>query len=468
MPSGWRYLAFRLNGDGTETFLAGDLPLTDVAPAWALSGVDALDATIPVEVASLADSSASTSIFVPWSTVIYAELDGRIRAGCIVTDVTIDGSSLKLQADGFTGYLHGLPYVWVTQFVNADPLGIAQHIWDHVQGEPDGDIGVRLVCDPATSPIRLGKLPVEQWPLIKPETVNALLPEGSYFRVVWPKGTKSSSKDVTDYGTATRAFSAAKVTGDAYYMIRNRSTGNVEILDNTVVPSGFDVFGFLTSKAPKVDAVDGEQLEPYRLEWFTDADLGARWDDLATQGQFDYRMEHAWSADGTRVEHTLRIGYGGLGARREDLRFVVGENVQTVPTRELPGADFFSGVLVLGAGEGRAMVHSSATRETPRLRRPKVITDKSLRTVAAATRVAQAELATATADELGDVKQLLVRDHPNAPIGSWQVGDSIRLMGARTGWDAGLDLWVRVLEWSVDPDSSTATLTVTRTERSQA
>ena len=114
------------------------------------------------------------------------------------------------------------------------------------------------------------------------------------------------------------------------------------------------------------------------------------------------------------------------------------------------------------------MVHSSATRDTPRLRRPKVITDKSLRTVAAATRAAQAELATATADELGDVKQLLVRDHPNAPIGSWQVGDSIRLMGARTGWDAGLDLWVRVLEWSVDPDSSTATLTVTRTERSQA
>ena len=455
----WRYLAFRLNGDGTEDFLAGDLPLTDVTLGDVLSGVDDFTATVPVDHATLADASqVSRAIFVPWSTAIYAEKDGRVRGGFIITDVDIDGENLKLTGDGFTGYPHGIPYVHSTGFVNTDPLDIARHIWDHIQGQDGGDLGVTVVCDPASSPIRLGKLPVEQWPTYALDKTAPLLPEGSQFRVT---STNPITKKVaTLYGTATRTHTAPNA--GAWCILRRRSDGLI-VKDDTGAPAGWDVLGLVTVKEPKIDVGDGETLEPYRLDWFADADLGARFDDLATQGQFDYRMEHAWVGD--TVQHTLRIAYGGLGARRDDLRFVVGENVQTIPTLELSGEDFASGVMLLGAGEGRAMIRGSWTRQTGRLRRPKVITDKSIRTVAAAQRAVESAGRAFVEDDAGDIRQLVVRDHPNAPLGSWQPGDTIHVVGARTGWAAGMDMWVRVLSTTTNPATDVATLTVTRTEK---
>lgn len=454
---GWRYLAFRLNGDGTEDFLAGDLPLTDVTLGDVLSGVDDFSATVPVEHATLADASqVSRSIFVPWSTAIYAEKDGRVRGGFIITDVDIDGENLKLTGDGFTGYPHGIPYVHSTGFVDTDPLKIAAHIWDHLQGQAGGNLGVELEFTPPDSPLRVGKLPVDQWPTyVVGSKVAALLPPGSRFRVK----LTATATDVL-YGIADAKY--PNINGTARNIFRRRSDGLLVEQKTNGIPAGHDVFGRVNPTQPNED-YDSVQFEPYRLEWFADADLGARWDDLAKQGKFDYVMRHEW--DGNQVRHILRIAYGGLGTRREDLRFVVGENVQVVPTLELSGDDFASGVMVLGAGEGRAMIRASWTSGRGRVRRPKVITDKTLRTVAAAQRVADEAAARFVADDVGDVKQLVVRDHPNAPLGSWQPGDTIHVVGARTGWAAGLDMWVRILSTTTNPATDVATLTVTRTEK---
>ena len=51
--SEWRYIASRLNGDGTETFLDFNLPLNDVSVQSSLSGHGGLDAKISPEVVAL-------------------------------------------------------------------------------------------------------------------------------------------------------------------------------------------------------------------------------------------------------------------------------------------------------------------------------------------------------------------------------------------------------------------------------
>ncbi|NHN55767.1 hypothetical protein G9U51_08255 [Calidifontibacter sp. DB0510] len=470
--AGWRYFATRLNGDGTETYLAGDLPLKDVQISQVLSGVDNLDATVPVEHDRLRAAGVDYGIFVPWSTAVYAELDGVIRAGGIVVDVDLDGPSLKLSCDGFTGYLSGMPYGDVTNLVQVDPLKVAGMIWGHVQSQPGGNLGIRLDIDPPTSPIRLGLLPVEQWPMLRNgSTGYPLLPEGSRFRYTWPKTTADAEEKIA-YGVATRTFSP--ISGTARCVYRRISDGAVAEQTKTTatLPAGWEVLGRIVDEQPQA-ADDGSAWEPYKLEWFADFDLGQRWADLAQLGRFDYWVEHAWGdADGITaggtvyLTHTLHVVYGGIGRRREDLRFVVGENVQVVPAVEVRGVEYADEIITLGAGEGRAMVRGTWRGDSPRLRRPKVVTDKLLRTTAAANRAAATEGARIAPDVRGDVKQLVVRHHPNAPLGSWQPGDQIRLVGAVSGWASRLDLWVRVLETQISPDTGdVATLTVTRSER---
>lgn len=379
-PAGWRYIATRLNGDGTETLLSGGLPLRDIQLSEVLSGVDDFSATVPLEFDRLKGDTGDWSLFTPWSTAIYAELDGEIRGGWIVVDVDVDNNTLKVNGDGFVGYLHGLPYDGIALFENTDPLVIARHIWAHVQGRPRGNLGLKVVCTPTSSPLRTGKV---------------------------PPPTKEGQAETTTEG----------------------------------------------------------QPEPLRLEWFTDFDLGQRWDDLAQLGKFDYLVEHRWVGD--TIEHTLTVAYGGFGRRRDDLRFVVGENVAVVPVVEVRGADYSDHVIALGAGEGRTMIRGEWQSASQRLRRPLVVTDKTLRTKAAADRVAATRGSRVSPELRGDVRQLVVRSHPNAPIGSFRPGDSIRLIGAGRGWAGSLDLWVRILDLQFSPDNGeTMTCTVTRTERS--
>lgn len=377
----WHFFATRLKGDGTEVRLASELPLEGATPRRVLSGPSDLGSpTIPVEVARLKGLDGKP-IFVPWSTAIYAEKDGQIRFGGIVTDMTLEDERVSLTVEGFTAYLHGMPYTDDRQWIQADPLDIARHIWSHVQGQGQGNLGVTL--DNTKSPVRIG----------------------------------TEERDVE----------------------------------------------FDTSEGEHVEFTAG----PYRLNWYSTHDLGQEFDNLAEETPFDYEEVHSWS--GETIRHHIRLGYPTLGRRRHDLRFVVGENVAVVPTVELSGDDYASEVVFLGAGEGASMVRYTAYYGVPaRLRRVAVVQDKSVTTLQRAMALANSELRIRSSG-IEDVSQVVVRDHPNAPLHSWQMGDEILIQGSGTGWAGDLSLWVRVLEDTFDTTGSgTATLTVSRVERSAA
>lgn len=163
---------------------------------------------------------------------------------------------------------------------------------------------------------------------------------------------------------------------------------------------------------------------PYVLHWADTVDCGREIDDLAKEALFDWVEVHRWNADGTDVEHEIRIA-DWIGATRSDLRFVQGENVATVVPLVLEGDDFANEIVALGAGEGEGALRTVSAKRDGRLRRAKVLERKDvrsesrLRADAAAALAASAMAATAT--------EITVREHPNAPISAIQLGDVIHV-----------------------------------------
>lgn len=150
----WRYILTRVNGDGTETPLHWDVPLSSPQITEYLSGPGGIGGTITPEIQDLKDDNGRPLI-VPYATAIYAEQDGHIRGGAIVTDPTEQSGSLALDSIGFSGYIAGMPYFGEqAPQIQVDPLNMARHIWAHAQSRPMANIG--LVLDSTTSPVRIG------------------------------------------------------------------------------------------------------------------------------------------------------------------------------------------------------------------------------------------------------------------------------------------------------------------------
>lgn len=370
-----KYVLTRLNGDGTETRLHPSVPLSGAAITVALSGPGGLAGSITPEIAALKDSDGRPLI-VPWQTALYADDEGTIRGGGIITDPQESTASLQLDALGHSGYLTGIPYLGEQPAqIQVDPLDMARHIWAHAQAQPAGNIG--MVLDATKSPVKVGTV----------------------------------AKDV-DFTTAA---------GEAVSF----------------------------------------QAGPYQLtEWNTE-DLGKAFDDLAAGTPFEYRTEHYW--DGDTIRHRLRLGYPRLGRRRHDLHFVTGENITAAPGIDHLGDDYANAVLVLGAGEGRAMVRYYAASPDGRLRRPVVVTDKTITSKkAAASRAArELKLRQGVPDISGDI---VIRQHKHAPIGSFDPGDEILIQTGK-GWTGRLAVWARILSTTYAPEAGTVTLSVIQTEK---
>jgi hypothetical protein len=365
----WSFFLTRLNGDGTETRIASDVVLNNVNLTYNLSAPNQLTANLSPEIPALLDAKGKY-LFVPWSTAIYAEKDGVIRFGGIVTNVQPEDENLSVTAEGFASYAHGMPYTGDKAYVRADPMTIVKHIWQHLQGQPGGNLGLTIAGD--ATPVRVGT---------DPKTVE-----------------------------------------------------------------------FTTGTGEDVEFEAG----PYVLNWWSTHDLGKEIDDLCETTPLDYVESHRWN--GNNVEHTITFHYPNRSARRTDLRFAIGENVRAIPRVDDDGDLYASSVFVLGAGEGRDMRRGEAVGVPKRLRRVKVISDKSASSHTKAKQIAAGEL-NRRAEPYGTINDLLVYDHPNAPLFAFQPGDDIRVVGD-TGWGGTVDVWLTVLTVNINTDDDSATISV--------
>lgn len=373
----WRYFAQRLHGDGTASPLEVDLPLSDVSITKALSGHDGLSATVPFWRDQY--RTDGLPLFAAWSTAIWAEESGVIRGGGILADASTQGTSLSIDCVGFTGYLENMPYTESWFMIQQDPLYAVRHIWDHVQGQPGGNLGLQID--------------------------------------------------------------------------RTTKTG-------ILIGQELEVVDFVTGEGERVSFEAG----PYKLNWWQTHNLGREVDSLAKDTPFDYYETHRWVGDD--IEHRLHFAYPRIARRRHDLRFVLGENVFTSPSVDRPESDFVTQVLFLGAGEGRDMVHALSTpRADGRLRRVAVAGDKTIRSKKRAASRAAAELAARKG--LDDLTEISVIDHPNAPLGSVELGDELLVQVTEDWYE--IETWFRVTAITIAPaDPEVVTYSVVRSDKMAA
>lgn len=380
---GWRYLATRLNGDGTETLLDMDLPVEDVQIEDVLSGDQSLTSKIDPTYSRLLGPDGKP-ILREWSTAIYAENDGDIRYGGILVNSGFEGPQWELETVGFTGYLRDMPYTGGGyKGVKVDPFDVVRYVWDHVQKQPGGNLGMK----PATT-----------------------------------------------------------------------TTGGKVVIGSDLAASEYD---------PETgQGLNGLTLESqaYKLNIYTNHDLAADIDDLASATPFDYHERHYWKSDGT-IGHALDLGYKKIGRLRTDLRFVYGVNVFEVPGIDRDGETYASGTLVLGAGDGAQAKRSlmePPTRPEGRLRRIAVVVDDTLRSERACSLRAARE--NQWRKGVDDITELKVIDHPNARLGEAAVGDTIQIEG-RGDW-VDWDMQVRILSIAYEPASgNVASYRVARTDK---
>lgn len=362
-----------MNGDGSQTMLHPELPLSKPMIKSVLSGPDGFEAQIEPEVTALI-AQDGRPVFEEWSTLILAEKDGRIRGGGILEVLGEDGPTLTLDCVGPSGYAKGMPYTAERRWIGVDPMEVVRHIWGHLQGQTGGNLGLNVQTN--SSPVRIG----------------------------------TEERDVN--------FQAG-----------------------------------------------GESVEftagPYILAQWKTHDLGRELDDLAKTTPFQYRTTWDWVGD--KAVPTLEYRYPMLGARQQGPRFVVGENVIERPSLTYDGSEYATDILVLGAGSGREVrMGSDGLAKKPRLRRVIVLEDKSITSNAKARRVAQAELKLRKGES--EISDLLVRNHPNAAIGSFAVGDEI-LVTTESGWSGTMDIWCKVISLTVDPVKELMHVQVVRTEK---
>lgn len=206
----------------------------------------------------------------------------------------------------------------------------------------------------------------------------------------------------------------------------------------------------------------GDNANPYGLLWWDNVDCGGEIDNLARQAPFDYTETHLFNnAAQTSVAHLFQMQYPRLGRKRTDLRFAEGENVIDKVPVSIAGEDFANELIGIGRGEGSAMIHATAGVVDGRLRRSKVITDKT---------ADQARLNAILAAELQkrreatDITQVTIRDHANARLSAIQLGDDI-LVQATIPWLGAIKMWVRVLSIAqTDTDETVAVLSTRRSD----
>ncbi|MFB6505607.1 hypothetical protein ACFC07_22050 [Streptomyces sp. NPDC056099] len=386
MPEGWRFIAQRALD---EEFLDWDVPFAlSSNPKRDLSGPGAMSGTIEPEYARMIGPDGAP-ILQEWGTKLYAEIDGHIRWGGIVTKTNYDGAKYTIACEGFSCYPQGIPY---------------------------------------TSYMISGKL-------ITPKDPNAGKDKNhdGYFDGVRPK--KKVPKPPKPYGgPRIDVFDAFR---GIWSHVQSQPLGNIGIKLDT------------HDLGEKLGASDGS--DPWELAWWNNPDCGQTLDTLTRDIPFDWIETHSWASDTSNdIDHRIRLGKPRLGRKRTDLRFADGENITAIAKPEGLGDEYANEVITLGKGEGQKMKRSQVfDLRSKRLRRVATVVDKTLSSASSLRSRADRELR--GRNQALQIPAIQIRNHPNARFGSWTLGDDI-LVQVHVPWVGDVSIWHRIISDELSPD----------------
>jgi hypothetical protein len=395
---GWRYIAQRTT---TGDILDWDVPfVAEAPPKRELNGPGEMRGTIAPEYLRLMAKPDGLPVMAEWATSLYAEFEGRIRWGGMVTNLGFKGQAMQVTCRGYTAYPNGMPYLGST--IRSGAKIPKKWAYEGRDKNHDGYID-------HTSPKK--KMPPR------------------------PKATISSRWDAYD------------VVRHIWAHLQDYQRGKLGVtLDKH--DSGY-----------KLGASNGE--DPWELQWWESPDCGSTITEVMNLAKGDYLERHYWDGKKEKILHHIDLGRRRLGRTRSDLRFAQGENIIEIATPSYQGDFFANNVYVIGKGSGAKAARVRVVVDDKRVRRAKIITRKSTANAKTLTGYGKAERA--KHNQQLTIPSIAIRHHPNAPLGSWALGDRI-LLQVEIPWIGEMAVWHRITAEEIDPAEGTAVLTLTRSD----
>lgn len=447
-----QYIAYWLNGDGTQDLLHPDLPLHEVELTRDL-GVGRMTAKFPPEM--LRDRiDDGRHVLQEWATAIYVMVDGSLFDAYIVASLPDDDQVAQLDAVGWLGYLSGFPYRGSFNRRDIAAETGFREIVAGLDGWPGADIGFTTAFygafrrignpDPDSLPA-IPALPPVPPPFKEAPPVKPPRPEGTQGRLSPKPGQKGKPKLIeyhdTEMGKYDKAYKeweerrkAAEKAQNDYQQAVNERNNVLEQRERMLEDAAF------------------------KLNWWSTHDLLREFQSLLSEVDGQVKVAHKLSDDGTAT-HRIEV-FGSAVRRNTNVELVDGENVIEKPVITRGGDKHGKTAVVIGAGEGPAMRRSTWVYEAGGDRGlQRVIThvDKSLRYHSQVSRAAERLVRRRRWwVEYGPLK---VTDSGLAPIRDFDVGDEV-MYRTRDRRGRNHSAWVLVTRIAISPDEGTAEISI--------
>ena len=418
--------------------------VTSPSITWTLNNADAFTCTLAPPRADMMDATGN-AIITEWRDAVYLEENDEIKFGGICTQSTMNGPAWQLTAMGFSGYPNSMPYEGPNvSRTRIDALDAVRLIWNWLQGQTGGNIGLEL------GNVKSGYLLGNTSP---PGGATAIAGFG-------PFGTGTGKPNFIWVANASVLSNGMQVliNGAGPYTIKTVETTKAGTPSGKIDFTG-NIGGPFSYGMPVIQV---QPVQPWVLNWYNSTDCGSEIQSIMAEAIFDFRENHYWADPAKQVvRHQLVWGVPRIGVRLTGLRFCEGENIVQPAQVTRDGTKYANEVVGLGAGSGNATLRSEAANaNTGRLRRSVIYQDQTLYTVPRVS--VKANKVLAAMQNIDTVGSIVVKNHRNAPFGSFAPGDDIPVTLA-SGW-RNTTIWSRITAMTQDPTTDLMTLTLARSD----
>ena len=187
-------------------------------------------------------------------------------------------------------------------------------------------------------------------------------------------------------------------------------------------------------------------------------DCGDYINKLARDIPFDYFEEAEWNENRTAINKFIQLAYPHGGVLQSNLVFRQNENVIRAKSRIETETEWTSDIGIRGWFPGKVYSTVLANADPKRYRRFVLEEDVHINSTERSAAWAHRQLSRRQFPAYWETITINMY-HPNAPFGTWDVGDQIRVQGLMP-WVGEIDQVHKIIAWSLDEATATCELTL--------
>lgn len=181
------------------------------------------------------------------------------------------------------------------------------------------------------------------------------------------------------------------------------------------------------------------------------ADCGDTLNGLARDIPFDYLEKSWWNEDRSEIVKRIELAYPKRGVQQEHLSFVMNENILKAELAEERDIDPITDVGIRGWLPGMVYNARLGNTDDTQFREFILEEDAKISSTERAAAWAKRKLQRRTVPKYWK-KIVIDPNHPNAPFGKFELGDSIYIR-SKNPWYGEIVGWHRIMNWAMDPTS---------------